>query len=220
MTIHEEIRAARLRKNWSMRQLAEAVSRAERLAKPLAWQTVQQWESGVSAPKRKRMATVVRLLELDAPAAPVFSRKGVGENAATAAADATGALRVPPLAGSATWMRELVLDRSWLRAHLPSVAALDALRLHGVADEAMAPTCRDGDVVLVDTAVRALQGEGLYLFDRGRMALRRVRQRLDGTLELVTDNPRFGNPEVLDRRALKHARVLGRAVWVLSGAKL
>jgi hypothetical protein len=156
--------------------------------------------------------------------APRFSRKGIGlrpmATGTTAAADAPGVLRVPALAAAGLWLRELVLDRSWVRLHLSSVAAPEALRLHGVADDAMAPTCRDGDVLLVDAAVRDLPGEGLYLLDQGRVVLRRVRQRLDGTLELVTDNPRFGNPEVLDRRALKHVRVLGRAVWVLAGAKL
>jgi phage repressor protein C with HTH and peptisase S24 domain len=45
-----------------MEQLAEKVSEIEGLAKPLSWQTVQQWENGTSAPKRKRLATVAKLL--------------------------------------------------------------------------------------------------------------------------------------------------------------
>ena len=64
MSIHERIRAARERKGWSMEQLAKAVSEAENLAKPLAWQTIQQWERGDSAPKRSRMPVVERLLGL------------------------------------------------------------------------------------------------------------------------------------------------------------
>ena len=47
-----------------MEQLAKAVSEAENLAKPLAWQTIQQWERGASAPKRSRMPVVERLLGL------------------------------------------------------------------------------------------------------------------------------------------------------------
>jgi len=64
MSIHEKIRAARERKGWSMEQLAKAVSEAENLAKPLAWQTIQQWERGDSAPKRSRMPIVEKLLDL------------------------------------------------------------------------------------------------------------------------------------------------------------
>lgn len=47
-----------------MEQLALAVSEAENLAKPLAWQTIQQWERGDSAPKRSRMPVVERILGL------------------------------------------------------------------------------------------------------------------------------------------------------------
>ena len=68
MTIHQTIKAARLAKGWSMEELAEKVSIAEGLAKPLAWQTVQQWEKeGGTAPSRKRIGTVLRVLDI-APA--------------------------------------------------------------------------------------------------------------------------------------------------------
>jgi transcriptional regulator with XRE-family HTH domain len=63
--IHERIRLAREERKWSMERLAKEISDAEGLAKPLAWQTIQQWENGASAPKRTRMALVKRLLGLD-----------------------------------------------------------------------------------------------------------------------------------------------------------
>lgn len=64
-TIHEMIKTARLAKGWSMEKLAEEISAAEGLAKPLTWQTVQQWEKPEplgTAPKRKRLAIVGDLL--------------------------------------------------------------------------------------------------------------------------------------------------------------
>lgn len=64
--IHERIRIAREKRGWSMERLAKEISEAEGLAKPLAWQTIQQWENGTSAPKRTRMALVRRLLDLAA----------------------------------------------------------------------------------------------------------------------------------------------------------
>jgi transcriptional regulator with XRE-family HTH domain len=69
MDIHEQIKAGRERRKWSMERLAKEISDAEQLTKPLAWQTVQQWENGTSAPKRTRMALVRRLLRLDEPTA-------------------------------------------------------------------------------------------------------------------------------------------------------
>lgn len=68
MDIHQQIKKAREERGWSMERLAREISEAEGLAKPLTWQTVQQWENGASAPKRTRMELVRQLLTLDPPA--------------------------------------------------------------------------------------------------------------------------------------------------------
>lgn len=63
MSIHDQIKAARLAKGWSHARLAEEVSKAEGRKKSLAWQTVQQWEKeDGTAPKRSRLETVARVL--------------------------------------------------------------------------------------------------------------------------------------------------------------
>ncbi|CAN7363800.1 helix-turn-helix domain-containing protein [Acidovorax sp. LjRoot118] len=62
MTIHAELKAARLAQGLSMEQLAREISKAEKSAKPLAWQTIQQWEAGKSAPKRTRLDLVKKIL--------------------------------------------------------------------------------------------------------------------------------------------------------------
>lgn len=67
MTVHDEIKAKRLAKGWSMAQLALEISRLEKLPKPLTWQTVQQWENGKSAPKRTRIERVMKILESSPP---------------------------------------------------------------------------------------------------------------------------------------------------------
>lgn len=61
MSIHERIRTLRVAKGWSQEDLAKHVSEAEGLKKQLAWQTVQQWENGRSAPARKRLGYVADL---------------------------------------------------------------------------------------------------------------------------------------------------------------
>lgn len=68
MTIHEDIRKARLALKWSMQKLADEVSDREGLPEGmrLNWQAVQQWENGKAAPKRTRMDIVRELLGLAA----------------------------------------------------------------------------------------------------------------------------------------------------------
>lgn len=64
MSIHSEIKARRTALNWSHERLAAEVSKREGLQKPLAWQTVQQWEQepNGTAPKRKRLGFVAAAL--------------------------------------------------------------------------------------------------------------------------------------------------------------
>lgn len=61
MTIHEAIRKRREALGWSHQRLADEISRLEGLQKPLAWQTVQQWEKS-TAPKRTRLPIVAQAL--------------------------------------------------------------------------------------------------------------------------------------------------------------
>lgn len=63
MSIHSEIKRLRELRQMSQQDLADAISRLEGLAKPLAWQTVQQWErEGGTAPKRTRLKFVAQAL--------------------------------------------------------------------------------------------------------------------------------------------------------------
>lgn len=65
MSIHDEIKRRRLALGWSHQKLADEVSAREHLKKPLAWQTVQQWENTASAPKRTRLKHVADALGID-----------------------------------------------------------------------------------------------------------------------------------------------------------
>ncbi|WP_312305157.1 XRE family transcriptional regulator [Pulveribacter sp.] len=86
MSIHRTIRREREARKWSMEDLAARISAAEGLPKPLAWQTVQQWErEGGTAPKRKRMEVVAELFGMsvaellgEAPALRRHSNVGPG----------------------------------------------------------------------------------------------------------------------------------------------
>jgi transcriptional regulator with XRE-family HTH domain len=60
--VHIQIRERREALGWSHKQLAEAISEAEDRSHSLAWQTIQNWESGRTAPKRTRLCVVAKLL--------------------------------------------------------------------------------------------------------------------------------------------------------------
>lgn len=76
MSIHSEIKRLRQAKGWSHKRLADEVSQAEGRARPLSWQTVQQWEreptasetKKSTAPNRSRLELVASLLGTSATA--------------------------------------------------------------------------------------------------------------------------------------------------------
>jgi hypothetical protein len=65
--------------------------------------------------------------------------------------------------------------------------------------ENMSPTIKDGEVTYVDTAVRSFAGDGIYCLEVGRFRLiRRLVERDDGALLIVSDNPdKHGYPDQL-----------------------
>lgn len=67
-TIHTAIKERRISMGISLQELARKISEIEGLTKPLAWQTVQQWEAGKSAPKRARMGATAKALGVNASA--------------------------------------------------------------------------------------------------------------------------------------------------------
>lgn len=58
MSIHAQIKRLREAKGWSHQTLAQEINEHEKRPKALAWQAIQQWENGESAPTRKRLPYV------------------------------------------------------------------------------------------------------------------------------------------------------------------
>jgi transcriptional regulator with XRE-family HTH domain len=153
--IHQQIKAARERKGWSMERLAKEISDIEKLAKPLSWQTVQQWENGSSAPKRTRMELVRLLLELDPPAVKgeVFHRVNEEEWAMLL-----------------NYRRLLDKDRNAFDAEIAARAAErqaeadEIFARYGVVQAAERANARrvDADTISVDPADPRLRQESLF----------------------------------------------------------
>lgn len=112
----------------------------------------------------------------------------------------------------------LTVSPEWVAQNV-RLTRTDALRfIHGHGDS-MAPTFNSGDVLLVDTGVRDVKVDGVYVLQaHDRLFIKRVRQRLDGAHEISSDNPTHKTVDTLngDHRV----EILGRVVWAWNGKKM
>lgn len=113
----------------------------------------------------------------------------------------------------------IALSEQWVARRLQptSTAALRFIHAYG---DSMAPTFEDGDVLLVDTGMRDPRAiDGVYVMAANdRVYIKRVRQRMDGVVEISSDNATVKTVDVLngDHRI----DILGRVVWCWNGRKL
>lgn len=114
---------------------------------------------------------------------------------------------------------QIALSEQWVTRRLQptSHAALRFIHAYG---DSMHPTFEDGDVLLVDTGMRDPKAiDGVYVMAANdRVYIKRVRQRMDGIVEISSDNPTVKTVDVLNG---DHTiDVLGRVVWCWNGRKL
>lgn len=114
---------------------------------------------------------------------------------------------------------DLALSSHWINQHIrPSnIRELKFIHAHG---ESMAPTFSSGDVLLVDVGSRDPSSlEGVYVLETNdKIFIKRVRMRMDGQLEVSSDNISIKTVDVLNGD--HQVRVLGRVVWAWNGKKL
>ena len=95
-----------------------------------------------------------------------------------------------------------VIDRQ--HDHLVSIEA---------SGDSMDPTIRDGDLLVVDTSVRVIESSRVYVLDvDGHLLVKRVQRRLDGSLLIKSDNPKY-ETETLHPSERNPLRVIGEVVY-------
>lgn len=114
---------------------------------------------------------------------------------------------------------DLALSSHWINQQIKpaNIRELRFMHAHG---ESMAPTFSDGDVLLVDAGARDPSSlEGIYVLEvHGKVYIKRVRMRMDGALEVSSDNANIKTVDVLNGD--HEVRVMGRVVWAWNGRKL
>lgn len=105
----------------------------------------------------------------------------------------------------------LVFKRDWVVRGM----GLDpkALALIDVRGDSMSPTINDGDLILLDTRPGQQTTEGIYAINlAGGLLVKRIRLRLSGAVEVISDNERYGI-ETISGDQLLQLHVVGRVVW-------
>ncbi|MFB2530996.1 XRE family transcriptional regulator [Paracoccus sp. p3-h83] len=79
--------------------------------------------------------------------------------------------------------------------------------------DSMMPTIPDGSILVVDSSQREVSNGCIMVIGVGDdLLVKRVRRRLDGLIDLISDNTAYA-PETLGPDALAQLRVIGRVVY-------
>ena len=123
--------------------------------------------------------------------------------------------------GGATIHSEQIVDylsfkSEWIRNIMG--LSIKELALINVKGDSMEPTLSSDDLILVDLRERHIQENAIYVLRlNGSLLVKRIQQKLDGTVVVKGDNPIY-EPEVLKSEAAGLLNVIGRVVW--SGRKM
>ena len=83
---------------------------------------------------------------------------------------------------------------------------LDAINVDG---ESMEPTLQDGSIVFIDRTQTNINKDGIYIASTtAGLFIKRIRQRADGMVELISDNKAY-SPEIL---LADEVKIVGRVV--------
>ena len=87
------------------------------------------------------------------------------------------------------------------------------LLLMRIPDDAMKPTLRPNDLVLINREIGHVAQEGIYAIAMEETILvRRIQRSYDGTAYVICDNPLY-EKQKLDRAEVTALKIKGKAIW-------
>ena len=165
-------------------------------------QSVQQWVSGKTRPAGKNLEALSVYLGLS----PAVITTGTTEGRTTVDLE-DGTISIPRFSvyGSCGTgypnefpkvVSMVLTTRDWLEAKCPGIP-LGHLEVLTARGDSMRPTIKNLDFVFVDRSAKAFREEGVYVVTIGGDTLiKRLQRRLDGGLNLLSDNPQYPLLEV------------------------
>jgi len=111
------------------------------------------------------------------------------------------------------------LKKDWVKEYIrPLTSPKNLYFIHALGDSMM-PTLNHGDILLIDAGVKSADIDGVYaLRAHKRLFIKRVRQRLDGSHEISSDNPTVKTVDVLNGE--HEVEIIGKVVWIWNGRKV
>lgn len=115
------------------------------------------------------------------------------------------------------WSEEVVhratISKEWLRQNT-TATAYNRLAIVTGRGDSMRPTISHGDTLLVDTSSTAIKQDAIYVLSRdGDIYIKRVARNIDGTYDIISDNPAYEKRTIKD--PLKEGLlILGRVLCV------
>jgi len=104
---------------------------------------------------------------------------------------------------------EIDVTETWLRQTLPTISAPANLRLMTGLGDSMTPTYRNGDTLFVDTGVKTIDIDGVFVFEfKDVVYVKRVQRVPDG-LKIISDNKQY-DPFTIEREKYPEIMVYGR----------
>ena len=103
------------------------------------------------------------------------------------------------------------VNSAWVKSALHT-ESIERLKLFFVNDDAMTPTFKRGDFLLIDTHINAVENDGVYLIkSKAGTFLKRININLDGSLTIKVDNP-IHHQEVIADLKEKGVKIIGKAL--------
>jgi phage repressor protein C with HTH and peptisase S24 domain len=122
--------------------------------------------------------------------------------------EASAGLGVP--VGPEARLGAVAFDPVFLRAQ---GARPDQCSIIAASGDSMQPVIPDGSLLVVDHSQKEVRNGHIMVVNVGEdLLVKRIRRRMDGLIELISDNPAYA-PETLGPDALAQLRVVGRVVY-------
>ncbi|WP_198014543.1 S24 family peptidase [Methylobacter marinus] len=105
---------------------------------------------------------------------------------------------------------QMAFRRDWLIQRGLQSSKCTLIKARG---DSMEPTIHDGDLLLVDRRIVSIKDDAIYIIEsENHLVVKRVQQALDGSLIIISDNPRYEKQVISPERA-RELKITGRVRW-------
>lgn len=186
----------------------------------VAHPSIYSWLEGKTLPKPERIEALAEVFKVT-PAFLMYGDRGTtspktleldeGETISIPVLDVSGSCGLPnEVSPLVTLVKMLRVAREWMMQRLPMWASIRYLHIITANGDSMEPTIKSGDFVIVDTSKTSITTDAVYAIQYGgSIFIKRVQLHPNGTLLLISDNPKYQPMTVQDGESLN---VVGRCV--------